>query len=188
MTTLESIFTDRHQKEGRDSDDCLKNILAGETYNDAYYKYELKFPLPEYPLKTYYLAKCELEKRNLFEKDGRPFIAFKVAHTMRSDMFDTFQCNVDYAIWIGDIKYNTPRLLNLCLAFPPIYILLYLDGTNVPSEITFSFHKHYFSTELRRAIIMSMYPPNGLVDGEIQYMYGMAKMSSEMQPEINKTE
>ena len=176
MTELESFFSNRRQKEGRDTDDCLINILAGETYNDAYYKYELKFPLPDYPLKSYYLAKCSLEERNLFEKDGRPFIAFKVAHTMRSDMFDTFQSNVDYSIWIGDVKYTPSRLLNLCLAFPPVYILLYLDGPNVPSEITFSFHKHYFSTELRVAIIKSINPPNGILDGPIKYVYGMAKL------------
>ena len=165
MTTLDSFFTDRRQKEGKDTEDCLWNILDKDGCNDAYTIYERRIPVPA--------------NSSSIQNGMRPCITFNPREPEHSDMIDTLECNVDYSIMIGGIEYkNISRILTLCLAFHQPEVRIYLDQPNMPNEIVFSQRNHHFPTEMRRAIIAKM-NPNGVLDGEIGYAYGMAGKSPE---------
>jgi hypothetical protein len=162
MTDLESFFTDRRQKEGKDAEECIKTILAEGTCNDAYTKREYRFPVPNGP--------------SSIINNMRPCIAFNPREPERSDMIDTLECNVEFSVHVGGTKYNTyniSRVLTLCLAFHQPQIRVYLDQPNMPKEIVFSQRNHHFSDELRRSILHTM-NPNGVLDGDILYAWGMA--------------
>ena len=70
------------------------------------------------------------------------------------------------------ITYTIERFLSLCSMHTQLYFRF--DVTNDPeSEIVFSIKHHYFIQHFRKHIIMHMLPESPIVDGSVQYVYGM---------------
>jgi hypothetical protein len=149
MTELESFLIEKREGEYQTIDKCLKALLINECDN-AFYRYSYR--IPNSGSKTF--VKINLNENSL-------------------DMISDFKCNIQYSIYIGKNKYSTTRILPLCTPLQTIYALIYLDQPNMPNEVIFSQRQHHFSSSLRQNIVYKM-NPNGILDGEIKYLNGMA--------------
>ena len=152
MKALESFFSVINTKEGKDCDECMQAVYTGP-YNDAYFIHEYRIPIDR----------------------NKPFIMIDLKKPIYADRLSDFQCNLDYSIFIGDTEYKTNSVLTLCAVLHKVEARVYLPKENLPTEIIFSQKQHYFQHEIRRQIVNSMNPYGGILDGEIMYLYGMAK-------------
>ncbi len=131
--------------------ECLEKLSVAEC-DGAFYRHTHVIPIPD-----------EMEYGH-----------FKIdIHKVRGDITDQFECNVPFTLEIGGNEYSINRVLSICLAFHNVYACISLHQSKIPKEIVFSKNVYYYSNEVRHAIINAM-NPYSILDGEIQYRYGMA--------------